>query len=403
VIRVRFSRLWLGTMLISSATAWAEGIDWSGYVSLEPRIFVDEPLYPEQPDAGVSPSAVIAPELRYEWNRGNDRVTIAPFFRWDADDDARTHADLREALWLHVRGSWTWRIGVGRVFWGVTESRHLVDIVNQTDWVEDIDEEDKLGQPMVALERWTPKAGSFAVFVLPGFRERTFPAADARLRGTVPVDTNSAEYESGAEDKHIDLALRWSHATGNWDLGVSGFYGTSREPRLLPALDSGASPILIPRYDIIRQVGLDMQHTKDAWLWKLEVINRRGNGRTFNAVVAGLEYTLFNLGNSGTDLGLLLEYLYDGRDESAPPTIYDDDWFTGFRLAFNDVEDTAILGGAVIDAGGTFGILEAERRLGENWKAEVEARWFINIDVQAPILGGFRNDSFVTVRLTRYL
>lgn len=403
MIRARFSELWLGIVLMSSPTAWAEGIDWSGNVSLEPRVFVDEPLYPEQPGAGVSPSAVIAPELRFEWNRGNDRVTIAPFIRWDADDDARTHADIREALWLHVRGSWTSRIGVGRVFWGVTESRHLVDIVNQTDWVEDLDEEDKLGQPMVALERWTPKAGSFAVFVMPGFRERTFPAADARLRGPVPVDTNSAEYESGAEDKHIDVALRWSHAIANWDLGVSGFYGTSREPRLLPALDAGGGPILIPRYDIIRQVGLDLQYTVDAWLWKLEVINREGHGRKFNALVAGLEYTLFDLGNSGADLGLLLEYLYDGRDETAPQTIYDDDWFTGFRLAFNDIEDTAILGGAVIDAGGTFGILEAERRLGENWKLGVEARWFINIDVQDPILAGFRNDSFVTVRLTRYL
>lgn len=403
MIRTPFSGILLGLLLVSSAAATAEGIDWSGYVSLEPRIFVDEPLYPEQPGSGVSPAGVIAPEFRYEWNRGSDRVTIAPFLRWDADDDARTHADLREALWLHVRGPWTWRIGVGRVFWGVTESRHLVDIVNQTDWVEDIDEEDKLGQPMVALERWTPNAGSFAVFVLPGFRERTFVAADARLRGTVPVDTNSAEYESGAADKHIDLALRWSHAIGNWDLGVSGFYGTSREPRLLPALGTGGGPVLMPRYDVIRQFGLDMQYTEGAWLWKLEAINREGNGSTFNAVVAGLEYTLFNLGNSGTDLGLLLEYLHDGRDENAPPTIYDDDWFTGFRLAFNDVEDTAILGGAVIDTGGTFGILEAERRLGDNWKVEVEARWFIDIDVQDLILAGFRDDSFFTLRLTRYL
>jgi hypothetical protein len=385
------------------ATACADGIDWSGYVSLEPRFFVDEPLYPEQPAAGLSASAVIAPELRYEWNSGNDRVTVAPFFRWDADDDARTHADLREALWLRVRGPWTWQIGVGRVFWGVTESRHLVDIVNQTDWVEDFDEEDKLGQPMIALERWTPNGGSFGVFLLPGFRERTFPAEDARLRGTVPVETSAADYESGSRDRHVDWALRWSHSIDNWDLGINGFYGTSREPRLLPRLNVGSSPILVPRYDIIRQIGLDMQYTEEAWLWKLEVINRQGHGRTFNAVVAGLEYTLFNVGKSSSDLGLLLEYLYDGRDASAPPTIYDDDWFAGFRLGFNDVEDTAILGGAIIDNGGTFGILEAERRLGEYWKVEIEARWFINIDVQDPILAGFRNDSFVTVRISRYL
>ena len=42
-------------------------------------------------------------------------------------------------------------VGAAKVFWGTAESRHLVDIINQTDAVEDIDEEDKLGQPMVKV------------------------------------------------------------------------------------------------------------------------------------------------------------------------------------------------------------------------------------------------------------
>ena len=56
---------------------------------------------------------------------------------------------------------------------GVTESRHLVDVLNQVDGVEDIDEEDRLGQPMINISTqrdW----GSVDLFVLPGFRERTF-------------------------------------------------------------------------------------------------------------------------------------------------------------------------------------------------------------------------------------
>lgn len=383
--------------------AWAETVAWSGALSLEPRVFVDDPLFAEQPAAGLSPSLVLAPELRYEWNRSGDRLTIAPYLRWDADDGERTHGDLREALWLHIEGPWTWRIGLGRVFWGVTESRHLVDIVNQTDFVEDIDEEDKLGQPMIGVERWTPDAGSFGVFLLPGFRERTFPAGDARLRGTFAIDADRAEYESGAKDRRLDWALRWSHAIGNWDLGLSAFYGTSREPRLLPELDGSMGAVLIPRYDVIAQLGIDFQHTKDAWLWKLEAIGRQGQGKTFGAVVAGVEYTLFNVGESAADLGLLVEYLYDDRDEQAPPTIYDDDWFAGFRLALNDTEGTAILGGAIVDSNGTFAIVEAERRLGNSWKFEAELRWFIDVDARDPFLGGFRHDSFITLRLARYL
>ena len=43
-------------------------------------------------------------------------------------------------------------IGINKVFWGgFAETRHLVNIVNRSDIVEDMDEEDKLGQPMVAV------------------------------------------------------------------------------------------------------------------------------------------------------------------------------------------------------------------------------------------------------------
>ena len=41
--------------------------------------------------------------------------------------------------------------GVRRVFWGVAESNHLVDVINQTDAIENPDQEDKLGQPMLNL------------------------------------------------------------------------------------------------------------------------------------------------------------------------------------------------------------------------------------------------------------
>ena len=38
-----------------------------------------------------------------------------------------------------------------------------------------------------------------------------------------------------------------------------------------------------------------------------------------------------------------------------------------------------------------------------NWKLEVEARPFLDVDANDPLLGGFKQDSFVTLRITRYL
>jgi len=384
-----------------TSDALGQDLEWSGFVSVEPRIFVDSPAFTEQTDNSFSFSAVTAPELRYEWNDGDDRFTVIPFLRFDADDSERSHADLREANWLHFSDPWTLRVGLGKVFWGVTESRHLVDIVNQTDLVEDIDQEDKLGQPMIHLERYTER-GNFGVFLLPGFRERTFPADDSRLRGPFPIDVDRPVYESSAGDDHIDIALRWDHSFGAWDIGASGFYGTGREPRLAPTLVPQGQLVLVPHYDIIGQLGVDLQYTRNAWLWKLEAIRRSGQGKTFNALAAGFEYTVFGIGGGNADLGLLVEYLYDRRDDQAPAVALDEDLFFGLRFAPNDVNDTMLLFGVIADrnAGGTIGFIEAERRLWNRWRLELELRWLRDVEEEA--LMGLSQDSFVTMRLARF-
>ena len=45
--------------------------------------------------------------------------------------------------------------------------------------------------------------------------------------------------------------------------------------------------------------------------------------------------------------------------------------------------------------------VEVERRLFENWKVEVEARFIINAD-KNPVLQNFKEDSFINVSLNRY-
>ncbi len=384
------------------AAAHAGEWDFSGSLAGELRVFPNDPAFPGQDDATLSPSIAFEPEAVYEWNDGADRFTVVPFLRWDADDDRRSHADLREANWLHQADDWDLVVGVDEVFWGVTESRHLVNIINQDDAVEDVDGEDKLGQPMVnfnLLSDW----GTAGVFVLPGFRERTFPDDDARLRGPLPI-ADDATYDSAAEDAHVDVALRWSHTIGDWDVGLAHFHGTSREPRLIPDAADGRLE-LVPHYDQIDQTSLDLQLTTDAWLWKLEAMTRSGHGDRFGAAVGGFEYTLYGVFETAADVGLLAEYLYDGRDEdgSAPLTASDDDVFVGTRIALNDEQDTAILVGAVVDrrSQATLFIIEAERRIGDDWKIELESRFFVNVPRGDP-LAALRDDDVVTLRLTRY-
>jgi hypothetical protein len=112
------------------------------------------------------------------------------------------------------------------------------------------------------------------------------------------------------------------------------------------------------------------------------------------------EHTVVGVLDTGADLGLLAEYLYDGRGAGAPPTPFDHDVFLGARLVLNDAQDTNVLAGVVVDLerGSTALSLEASRRIGARWRLEVETRAFANIS-RADVLFGVRRDSFLQVRL----
>ena len=380
------------------ASPVASALELSGFVGVEARLFNQSPLFDEQRSQSVS--AVWAPEFYHAWDDEDQSVLFVPFARLDSADKERTHADVRELIYQVVGDDWELRLGIGKVFWGVTESQHLVDIVNQTDLVENIDGEDKLGQPMInfALIRdW----GTLDFFALPGFRERTFPGRRGRLRSEPPVDTDRAEYESGAEQHRLDFAARWSHVIGDWDIGLSHFYGTGRDPTLRLALgDDG--PVLVPRYEVVNQTGLDVQATLGAWLWKFEGIHRSGQGDSFFAATGGFEYTLFGIMDTAADLGLLAEYLYDDRGDDAL-TSFEDDLFLGARLALNDEQSTEILAGLThdIDGDGRFYNIEASRRLGDRWTLELQARVFSGLERDERSFA-LRSDDHVQLTLLRY-
>ena len=382
-------------VLVTSIGA-ARAVEVGGYVGAEVRGFLNTPLDPGQERHNAS----LVAEPEFYWRLDDDQsVLFVPFVRVDSADARRTHWDVRELIWERIGDPWELRVGLGHVFWGVTESQHLVDIINQTDAVENIDGEDKLGQPMVNLgiySHW----GNWEFFVLPGFRPRTFPGTAGRLR-TIPVVADTELYESGARERHVDFALRWSQVLGDWDIGLSHFYGTSREPELIPALSPSGNQLLVPRYSLIHQTGLDLQATLGAMLWKFEAIYRTGQGDGFLAATGGFEYTFNGVMETAVDLGVLLEYHFDSRGRNGGG--FQDDIFAGMRLAFNDVQSSELLAGAITDreSGATTFSVEASRRLGDAWTVEVEARVFTNIDARDPMFS-LRKDDYLQVALSRY-
>lgn len=350
--------------------------EWSGSVTYEFRYFKDEPAYEGQEGRNNS-SIALQPEYHQQWDNGRQLFSFIPYFREDEHDEARDQTDIRELSWLKASETWELRLGIRKVFWGVTESQHLVDIINQSDLAANPDGEDKLGQPMINLAL-IGDYGTVDLFILPYFRERTFPGEKGRLRQARYVDTEQdAIYQSEDKQQHVDYAARWAKSLDVWDIGLSYFYGTSRDPRFTPGLNSKGTPVLIPNYDLIHQTGLDVQATIDSWLLKLEYIHRISDYQTYDAATTGLEYTFYGIFSTTTDVGLIMEYMYDDRGKEAT-TLFDNDVLVGLRFAFNDAQSTDALIGFIqdVETGDNIYSIEASRRLGNAWKLSLEGRTY---------------------------
>ncbi len=374
--------------ILIHGTALAQ-VQYAGSVAIEQRYFPEDSLYFEQ--ANSQASLVLAPE--FETSVGDGFVTFKPFARLDQRDSERTHIDVRELLVSYYFDNWEVRAGIGKVFWGQTESLHLVDIINQTDFVESIDNEDKLGQPMLDV-RYLLDTGAISFYVMPYFRERTFAGVDGRLRGPLPIDTDNPIYESEDEESNIDYAVRWQQSIGNLELGLAYFDGTSRLPQIQLVLDDSiegqALPSLRPQYNQLQQYSIDAMYVYNSLLLKLEAIHGKILEEEFSAYVAGLEYTLVNFYETGYNLGWLLEHQYDEREGQA--FIWgQNDLMVGARLQLNDFAGSEVLLGFVRDlddSGSYSALIEGSTRLNQNWRLSVNGYFFsssVEVDPIYPI------------------
>jgi len=413
-------KLLIAATLLSATAVQAAEFEVSGYVGFEWREHFEEGQFNDannkQADRQLGLTA--EPEMVWSLADGEHTIVFKPYARIDSEDDERSHGDIRELSWMTYGDDWEITAGLSKVYWGVAESQHLVDIINQTDFVEAPDGEDKLGQPMIKLSLirdW----GTVDSFILPGFRERTFPGKEGRFRTALPIDIDNAQYQAGEEDAHVDYAVRWSHTIEDYDLGLSWFNGTSRDPLFKP---NDTFSKLVPFYAQINQLGFDLQATLDSWLWKFEAIYRSYDDSVknsfdqlgqltqsdygvedYSAATGGAEYTFYGPFETVWDWGVLAEYQYDSRNDGAI-AIGQNDLFVGSRIAFNDTASSEVLAGISqdLDSPGTQSIVvELATRLTEGLK--------FNVDVFLPMSDDdenvsyqFKRDDFVQISLNYY-
>jgi len=401
----------------------------------------------------------LRPTLFAEWNDRQTRLEAELFYRHDSLDDARSHGDVRSLYLQHFARDWDVLAGFARVNWGVTESRKLVDVVNQSDFVEDLASDDKLGQAMIALS-WRTAPGTLDVYLLPYARARTFPGPRGQPRVGFDFAPEEARYESSAGQERVDLAARWRMRFGALDVNLSVFDGTARDPDILPCLRRGspfegtdarancdliaavppprqplpdvvftllqglglvpddaalmeqfiaeqtpgvlANLVLVPSYPLQRQLGLEAQYITGPWALKLEALARERAGVRSNAVVAGVEYTTADPFGRGWDVTALAEVLYDDR-RTLINSRSDHDLFLGTRLSVNDIAGSLIEAGLFVDRAGNDHAMQVEagRRLGNAWRVAVTARHFERVP-REPFITFLRDESMARISLTRF-
>jgi len=383
----------LPLLIVAANPLWASSLQ--SEAEFETRLFANEGLTGNSRQAGS-----VALTLSYYQEFSDSlQLNFKGFVREDSQDSERSHADIRELYLGMQRGDWEYQVGINTLFWGVTESVNIVDVVNQTDGVEGLSSGAKLGQPLIKVTRLLEN-GSFDFLILPKFRVGTFAGTDGRFNLALPVDTDSATYESSAGDNHVDFAFRYATSIDDIELGLSGFSGTSREATLVP---NGVLPTALnPHYSLINHVGVDLQWINDAWLWKLEMAHRTGDEiDSYSGAVGGVEYTLYDPLSTGSDIGLIAEGLYDSRGDNAT-TPFSHDVMLGIRWVANDEAGSEALVGWIKDTKNGSSVVSAEssRRFGENWKGKLEMQVFES-DAD-DLLYSFRDEDYLQITFTRY-
>lgn len=378
----------IAVLLSGAATVAQAELETRGNVGLQLEFFPNEAVHGANQNSNYSLSS----EIEFYTPMGeNGALTVTPFLRVDQHDEQRSHIDLREFIYSHYGDTYEINVGLGKVFWGVAESSNLVDVINQTDLVENDGASAKLGQPMINLQLirdW----GDIDLYVLPGFRTRSFPGEGGRPRSPVELDSNNTLYESSDRAQHVDVAGRISLAFEQWDIGAHVFHGTARAPQFR---FNPSSTSLVAYYYQQTQLGLDIQATLESWLLKAEIVYKSGNEFTDHvAAVSGFEYSFYDIRETGADLGIVTEWLLDGRGDDADQP-FQNDLLIGLRLAMNDEQSLEGLLGVIsdLDEGGQLITLEGSRRFGSNFKARVQMTVFQNVAGDKAFAGFDKEDN----------
>lgn len=370
-----------------------KSFDVQGNINLEQRHYTSKgDQQTEQYEATLS----FQPELYYSYD--NIQINIKPYARMNSLDKNKSDFYFKELNITYSSNAHEFTAGINQVFWGVTESQHIIDIVNQTDILASVDFKQKIGQPMLQYTYYLNES-SLQVFFLTKFQESLYASNEGRLRPAFVVDPSLVKFESSKGKNRRDFALKYSSHLAEVSYSLHYFNGIQRTPILQYSATHNA---LAPFYPNMEQVGLESQFVYGNWLFKLEGYHRHSISN-YTALTAGFEYSFVGIWGSVWDVNFISEYQYDSRMDASLAQ-GQNDIFLGARIALNDFNGTTSLIGIAqdLDDNSThIGRLEISSRLSDSWRWRLEG-WIFQTNSPNEITFFARKDDFIQFSLEYY-
>jgi hypothetical protein len=333
---------------------------------------------------------------------------LRAYARADGFEQGRSIFAVEEA-WLHLRlGPVLARAGFDVLNWTVLDAFHPADVINPRNLDSDIENFDKLGEPMATLEITPFEGTTLSGHFMPWFRRPHFPPPASRL-GFAPAGVYLGprwilvDHDGRLTDDPFipQAAVRLRQRIGTADVSVHALQHIDRGQPLavadalarfpLAAFLKEPGPLLV--WSSVGQVGGTCQQALGRLVLKIEGAYRRfvpmaelpesleeEPRRDHGVIALGLWYTLPHAGGAHST------FLLEGQVVVGPEALvraalgpFQRDAFGGYRFAWNDEESREFRVGGVVDLEGRREwLLSAEyrQRLGETWTVRLGVRIF---------------------------
>ncbi len=330
-----------------------------------------------------------------------------PYYRYDHNDKERSLFNFKENYLIYLHDNSEVKLGIAEIFWGVTESKNLVDIINVYDGT-DGDQKAKLGQSMLSYSTYSERGGIFDFYYLPFFSKKPQIGESGRLRLSKPIESYDVIYSGGAGDKVPSWALKWEKNIGMSDFSIQAFRGNSRESSTIPLIE-GITLKYFAGYERISQIGTYIQTISGPYLFKVEAIRRHGQKNAKNirenyySYTLGTEYLINRLFDKIWDLSLFIEYSNDDRGNDSTDIMQNDIFMAG-QFLFNDVNGTELLIGSTfdIDGGGNTSNFELSSRITEDIRVKGTYQLYWSTNNKDPLYD-FRRDNYFGIKAIKYI